>query len=288
LRRFDANESNSELENALSSIKDHERTFNSKFNYPWIFFNDEPFTDDFKKRTSALTKAKTSYEIIPGEHWDVPEWIDREVLADSFNKLEKDDVKYHHLLSYRQMCRWNSGFFFKHPALKDIKWYWRVEPEVHFFCDIDYDVFQFMEMHEKTYGFVISLYDSPKSIRSLWPTVKKFMSQHPEYLHVNNSLNWLQDDAREHHNRIANGYSTCHFWTNFEIANMEFWRSKPYQDFFKALDASGGFMYERWGDAPVHSIAMGLMEDKNKIHFFDDIGYQHIPFFSCPKDRACP
>lgn len=35
---------------------------------------------------------------------------------------------------------------------------------------------------------------------------------------------------------------------------MRFWRSKAYSDFFDFLDSKGGFFYERWGDAPVHSI----------------------------------
>lgn len=46
----------------------------------------------------------------------------------------------------------------------------------------------------------------------------------------------------------------CSVWSNFEIADMRFWRSKAYSDFFEFLDQKGGFFYERWGDAPVHSI----------------------------------
>lgn len=34
------------------------------------------------------------------------------------------------MLSYRNMCRWNSGFFYKHPRLLDYDFYWRVEPDV--------------------------------------------------------------------------------------------------------------------------------------------------------------
>ena len=48
------------------------------------------------------------------------------------------------------------------------------------------------------------------------------------------------------------------------------------------LDQDGGFFYERWGDAPVHSIAAGLLLKKEEIHFFDDIGYWHVPFTHCP------
>lgn len=45
----------------VSSMNDLERTWNSKFNYPWTFFNDEPFSEEFKKKTQAATKAKCNY-----------------------------------------------------------------------------------------------------------------------------------------------------------------------------------------------------------------------------------
>jgi mannosyltransferase len=52
---------NSELEDMLQSMGDLERTWNHKFNYPWTFFNDEPFTEEFKRRTRAATKAEVRY-----------------------------------------------------------------------------------------------------------------------------------------------------------------------------------------------------------------------------------
>lgn len=52
---------NSEVDDMVASMNDLERTWNHKFNYPWTFFNDEPFSDEFKKKTSAATKAKCNY-----------------------------------------------------------------------------------------------------------------------------------------------------------------------------------------------------------------------------------
>lgn len=49
------------------------------------------------------------------------------------------------------------------------------------------------------------------------------------------------------------GYNLCHYWTNFEIGNLGFFRSKQYQDLFHKLDRTGKFYYERWGDAPSKS-----------------------------------
>ncbi|TGZ79463.1 glycosyl transferase [Ascodesmis nigricans] len=278
---------NKELDDMIQSMRDLERTWNHKFNYPWTFFNDEPFTKEFKERTQAETNATCNYELIPKAHWEQPSWINDDLIKESATILSEKGVQYSAMGSYHKMCRWNSGMFYHHPALKDIRWYWRVEPKVHFFCDVDYDVFRYMEDNDKTYGWVINLYDSPESIETLWPQTLKFLAEHPDYLHPNNAWNWVTDNKRAEHNEKAGGYSTCHFWSNFEIADMNFWRSKKYTDYFNHLDQAGGFFYERWGDAPVHSIALGLFEDRDKIHWFRDIGYQHIPYFNCPNSPKC-
>ena len=227
-------------------------------------------------------------ETIPKDHWDPPSWINTDLFRESAAMLKEKKIQYADMISYHNMCRWNSGMFYKHPALANTQYYWRVEPKVHFFCDVDYDVFRFMQDNNKTYGFTVNLYDAPESIPTLWPETQKFLAAHPEYVHPNNAMEWLQDDVqRPEHNKAANGYSTCHFWSNFEIGDLNFWRSQPYEDYFNHLDRAGGFFYERWGDAPVHSIALGLFEDKSKIHWFRDIGYQHIPYFNCPNSNKC-
>lgn len=214
------------------------------------------------------TRADRETELIPDEHWEIPEWINPKQFKKAMKALHKQGVQYAQKVSYHQMCRWNSGLFYKHPALADMQYYWRVEPNVHFFCDVDYDVFRYMRDNNKTYGFTINLYDSPESIPNLWPETLKFLEEHPEHVAENNAMNWLTDSVRRPmHNKKANGYSTCHFWSNFEIADMGFWRSKAYEDYFNHLDQAGGFFYERWGDAPVHSIALGLFEDASRIHW---------------------
>lgn len=40
---------NNDLDGVLSSMKQMEDRFNKKFNYPWIFLNEQPFTEEFKK-----------------------------------------------------------------------------------------------------------------------------------------------------------------------------------------------------------------------------------------------
>lgn len=40
-------------------------------------------------------------------------------------------------------------------------------------------------------------------------------------------------------------YNMCHFWSNFEIARLDWFRSKEYNEFFEMMDRSGGFWNER-------------------------------------------
>ncbi|KAM5545565.1 hypothetical protein V8D89_000603 [Ganoderma adspersum] len=267
---------NSDVNDAVRSVRRLEDRFNKKFGYPWLFLNEEPFSEEFKTRMSNVISGEVSYAQIPAQHWYQPDWIDEDKARAGRDKMVADNIIYGGSVSYRNMCRFNSGFFFRHPALQKYKWYWRVEPDVHFHCDVDYDPFLYMEDHNKTYGFTITMYEFGATIPTLWDTTKEFIKAHPEYVAKNNAMGYMSDDN-------GNSYNLCHFWSNFEIANMEFWRGEAYTKYFEFLDAKGGFYYERWGDAPVHSIAVSLFQSKDQIHFFDEIGYEHNPYTHCPK-----
>ncbi|KAG0134258.1 nucleotide-diphospho-sugar transferase [Tuber indicum] len=272
---------NSDVWEIAKSIRHVEDRFNRKFNYDWVFLNDKPFDSQFKKVTSALTSGKAKYGLIPHEHWSFPDWIDQDKAKKVREDMAQRKIIYGDSIPYRHMCRYESGFFFRHELLLDYEYYWRVEPSIELFCDVDYDVFRFMAENKKKYGFVLSLYEYVETIPTLWDSVKSFMKEHPEYINPNNAMGFLSDDGGE-------TYNHCHYWSNFEVGSLDFWRDKAYMDFFEKLDKDGGFFYERWGDAPVHSIAASLFLDKSQIHFFDDIAYYHVPFTHCPtseKDR---
>lgn len=59
---------------------------------------------------------------------------------------------------YKNLHRFQSGFFFRHPLLDAFEYYWRVEPDVQYFCDIDYDVFQMMKDKKLKYGKTLAIY----------------------------------------------------------------------------------------------------------------------------------
>lgn len=277
---------NSDIWEISKSIRQVEDRFNHRFNYDWVFLNDKEFDEDFKRITTNLVSGKTRYGQISEEHWSFPDWIDQDKAAQVRKEMADRKIIYGDSISYRHMCRYESGFFFRHPLMLEYEWYWRVEPSIELYCDIEYDTFKYMAEHNKKYSFVLSLYEYKETIPTMWDSVRTFMKEHPEHLAKSNALDFLSDDG-------GKTYNHCHFWSNFEIGNLNWLRSDAYVDFFDRLDKDGGFFYERWGDAPVHSIGAGLLLPKEQIHFFDDIAYYHVPFTHCPTeekvriDRKC-
>ncbi|KAL4808694.1 nucleotide-diphospho-sugar transferase [Aspergillus unguis] len=269
---------NSDVWEIAQAIRQVEDRFNRHFHYDWVFLNDQPFDDNFKRITTSLMSGNAHFGEIPPEHWSYPDWIDQDKARQVREDMRDQKIIYGHSESYRHMCRYESGFFFRHPLLQDYEFYWRVEPGVELFCDIPYDPFLYMKEHDKKYSFVISLYEYEGTIPTLWDSVKQFMGDHPEHIAEGNSLQFLSDDK-------GKTYNKCHFWSNFEIGSLDWLRSKEYLDYFDALDKAGGFYYERWGDAPIHSIAAGLLLKKEQLQFWDEIAYYHIPFTHCPRDE---
>ncbi|KIH86546.1 alpha 1,2-mannosyltransferase [Sporothrix brasiliensis 5110] len=266
---------NSDVWEVARSIRQVEDRFNKRYHYDWVFLNDKPFDEEFKKVTTSLISGTTHYGLIPPEHWSFPEFIDQDKAKKVREDMAKKKIIYGDSVSYRHMCRFESGFFFQQELMLNYDYYWRVEPSIEYFCDIHYDPFRYIHENNKKYSFVLSLYEYAETIPTLWDSVKKFIKEHPEHIAENNSMRFLSDDDGETYNK-------CHFWSNFEIGNLNWLRSKAYTDFFESLDRDGGFFYERWGDAPVHSIAAGLLLPKEEIHFFNDIAYYHVPFTHCP------
>jgi alpha 1,2-mannosyltransferase len=69
---------NSDIWEISKSIRAVEDRFNRKFNYDWVFLNEQPFDDQFKKITTALVSGTAKYGLIPPKHWSFPEWIDQD------------------------------------------------------------------------------------------------------------------------------------------------------------------------------------------------------------------
>ncbi|KIW67816.1 hypothetical protein PV04_07042 [Phialophora macrospora] len=268
---------NEELDGILQSMRQLEFHWNRQYNYPWVFFNEKPFSAEFKAATSSATSARTEYHLVPRAHWVTPPHINQTLYYNSLDYLSLTAVGKGHLLSYHAMIRWQSGLFYLHPALEKYDYYWRVEPDVHFFCDIPYDPFRFMHANEMVYGFNMAILDDARSFASLWSTTQDFIVQYPHLIHPDANLDWLVDPA------TGWNYNNCQFFSNFEIGSLSFFRdNEGSRLYFDWLDQKGGFYYSRWGDAPVHTLMVSMFTPPEKTWWFRDVGYQHDIARHCP------
>jgi mannosyltransferase len=78
----------------------------------------------------------------------------------------------------------------------------------------------------------------------------------------------------------------CHFWSNSEIGDVEFFRSQEHREFLDYLDRRDGFYAERWGDASVHAFAAALLVKPEELHHFEDFEYFHDPWIVTPANPA--
>ncbi|KAI9692722.1 MAG: hypothetical protein M1820_009427 [Bogoriella megaspora] len=295
---------NDEVDEAVNAIKSFESQFNRWYNYPVVFLNDKPWSREFKEKVGKEVSGKAIFSTIPTEMWNWPkdkegnELIDQKKYAKLMKEMAKHDLPYVENVNYHHMCRFYSGFFYDHPALQPYKYYWRLEPSITYTCAIPYDPFRSLRLTNKTYGYTLALWEIGRTAPSLFRTTHNHKSAHSipttslwtsllDASWAPLPLRWsLMSNPSLFHSRTPGGdaWNMCHMWSNFEIADLDFFRSEQYRRFFRELDATGNFYYERWGDAAVHSLAAGLFLEPWQVHWFEDIGYAHPPFQHCPKE----
>ncbi|KAH7027998.1 nucleotide-diphospho-sugar transferase [Microdochium trichocladiopsis] len=215
----------------ISSIIQVEARFNSRLihHYDWVFFNNEPFTEHFKASILNVTSGDCFFETIPDKHWSIPEWIDKSRFGVGREFMGSIGVGKSWLESYHHIP--------------------------FFTCNVNYDVFRFMRDNKKDYGFNMAILDDARSFPSLWDRTQNFLKKHPEMKDQAADMEWLLHTQEE---LGTNEYNNCQFYSNFEIGSLNFFRGPKHQAFFNHLDQAGGFYYERYGDAPVHTLSQGI------------------------------
>lgn len=80
-------------------------------------------------------------------------------------------------------------------------------------------------------------------------------------------------------------YQQC-FMMDIEIVQLDWFRSDPYQDFFRFMDATGGFWLYRWGNNPFRTFAIGVLLDDSDVSQFP-VPYAHQEFCYCGRGTMC-
>ena len=115
-----------DLSPILTSIQELETTFNSRYQYHWVFFSTEPLGEEFRRETSNATGATCLYEVIPRNDWSVHPGFSGQHSPSSDNRqLGFEDAGFS-----PSVYHWNLGSFAQQERMRDYDWFWRVEPGV--------------------------------------------------------------------------------------------------------------------------------------------------------------
>lgn len=119
-----------------------------------MFLNDGDFNSTFKETVANYTSGAVEFGKIDASEWGYPDWVDTDVAREGIRQQGDAAIMYGGMESYHHMCRFYSGlvlyierignwkadslrsFFYRHELLRKYEWYWRVEPEIKYFCDI--------------------------------------------------------------------------------------------------------------------------------------------------------
>ena len=259
----------SRLKTFVQTVSMLEANFNAKHNYPYVILNQFELSSKFQETIRNLTRARVEFGIIDAKHWSVPTWINATRLNESVRLIG-------HGVDYRHMCRFMSGFFFRHELTLKYDYFMRIDSDSKFPCPIEKDPFRYLTSEGVLYAFVYATREHFRTIPSLWTTIEDWMR----------SINSDKEGAIENYGLNANGSSSssfvanqhhypCVFYNNFEIAAFSLFRSTSYLRFFDHLDRSGGFYHERWGDAPVRTYYVTIMLDVNRVRLLTDVPHNH-------------
>lgn len=225
----------SDIHNVIHLVQQFEFNFNKHYNYPYIFFNNNPFTLKFKHEINKYTSSLIEFAQIDNEHWRLPEWIDHMRLLKSLWHIGFS-------IGYRRMCRFYSGFFHKHKLTLKYDYFMRLDDDSKFNDYIERDPFIRLASKRIKYGFAISTNDREYTMPSLWTSVLKWANtSNIDLNRSNNSIRFVSNDQGRTLDPVL-----CMFYNNFEMASFELFRSREYEKYFEYLDKTGGFFYERW------------------------------------------
>lgn len=230
----------------LDSLSRLDNYFNNKYQYPIIIFHElEPTILPDRLIIRSRSNSTIYFQTV---NFTLPYFIPK-------NFTQQHCVS---MLGYRHMCRFHAKGIYDQPIIEGFEYAWRLDDDSKIRKPVFSDLFIIMQKNRYKYGYVRSVYDRPPCIRGLWETCQLYIT--------NFSINTTF--FRE----VRSGY--C-FSNNFEISQISFWLSDNYRKYIDYIDKTSGIYYNRWGDAPIKTIAVSMFVPKSQVYKFPNISYSH-------------
>ena len=188
-----------------------------------------------------------------------------------YTDLYTQDNPYYARLGYRHMCRFWSHTVFRQPFMRGVTRYLRLDTDTHL-IHMPVNPFAILDAEPHLAYLASVVYkEEARQTDGLWETVLRFAVKeglHPWGLTPLSNRGApsdtdiramaVRDAAEALHRR---GYNLDYIYNNWEVSRVDVWLTPVYQRFAAHIDAAGGIILRRWGDAPIRTMALFLLRD---------------------------
>lgn len=259
------------------------KNFNSKYRYPIIILHEGDYDnnnekDEIVKGVREECRELVSFSKIDKKDFSIPEHIDIEKMQKS---IDLQPVPYWRNAKYRCMCNFWIKHFIKYT--KKFDYIMRLDDDSIIEEPIVNDLFELMKSKDLNYMSNIIHIDCSMcnyEMKDFFSTEFPYKEDKLKELFVEHKLN----DENPYFQNFKNLYKIIKntdydkkevamnmpimYYNNFFIMKTSVWCDEKTIDLIDKIDKSGNIFYYRWGDAPLQTIIISLI-DHTKISKID-------------------
>eukprot|EP01064_Diplonema_japonicum_P005552 TRINITY_DN13698_c0_g1_i1.p1 TRINITY_DN13698_c0_g1~~TRINITY_DN13698_c0_g1_i1.p1 ORF type:complete len:500 (+),score=60.58 TRINITY_DN13698_c0_g1_i1:81-1502(+) len=267
---------------AYETLQRFEKNVNFKVRYPYSLFTPGAWPSWVTAAYKGVLTTPASFNIVPPEHWDIPRWVDRERIHGKgkiFPRRKGPDSA--EIMQVQQIHRWWAGFVFKAPVLKQFEYYWKIDLRAFYYCPIPFNPVALLVEEKKEYGIVNAAAEPTNNMMTLGKLFNEYIVKTSQGLKFSKNLVFAPS--------VKDRFVPCYPSFSMEVAKLSYLTSTQYQDFFEAMDQTGGFFYERWSESVVRFAAATLHLETADFVYLEGIPYADPNGHNLPSDpTVCP
>ncbi|KAF9112788.1 alpha 1,2-mannosyltransferase 2.4.1 [Mortierella sp. AM989] len=184
------------LQSARETIRQVEDRFNRDRNYPWVVLSPLPFTTRSQNLTKQLSKGAMSFGVVPHEQWRLPKWIDAAKIRNGDYAKMKLGMNKTSLLT-RHKWRYMSGFVAQHELLDSYEFFWRIDPGVEIFCDVEEDPMLTLKRSAQKFAWSLSSTVNEAGVTGAWLIIQKIKGLYQNIIPAINNEAFLTKESQE-------------------------------------------------------------------------------------------
>lgn len=261
------------IPDALLTIKSFQDHFNNQYHHDWVILSTKNILSTSKPQLAAMANGENVKFVDLGKHFFT---IPSTVSATKIKRRKPKDIPQYARDQFtrfsKQLTRFLAGSFYNLDNIwLDYDYYWKVPVGSSLGCDVNYDVFEYMNQNGIQYGWLL--------MQKTLPDVNTGLINH-----IEDYLKTSPITSEENVDFVSKYIQSCSFVTEFELASLSFFKSAQYQSFFNFLDQFNGIFYQEWSENAIKTLAVSLFLPKKLVKFFSDLPVEYLTYgiTNCP------